>query len=68
MTERIPNNQKTSGDIVDDAPSALTPSLEEQTLRILQGKCPHNKGWTDMGHSHNSNAYECKLCSEMRFW
>lgn len=42
----------------------LTPPEEEQTMRILQGLCPHNQGWTYVGHAHNSDAYMCRLCSE----
>lgn len=45
----------------------LTPSKEEQAFLVLQGKCPHNKGWSYAGHSHNSDAYECKICREMKF-
>jgi hypothetical protein len=46
----------------------LTPSEEEQTLLILQGKCPHNGGWNYAGHGHNDDAYECKLCHEWKWW
>ena len=46
----------------------LTPSKEEQTFRILQGKCPHNGGWRYEGHGHNSYAYECKLCYHVKWW
>ncbi len=46
----------------------LTPSKEEQTLLILQGKCPHNKGWNYAGHSHNDDAYECRLCKKIKFF
>ena len=42
----------------------LTPPEEEQTMRILQGLCPHNKGWTYVGHSHNSDAYMCNSCTD----
>lgn len=47
---------------------ALTPSPEEQTALILAGKCPHNKGFSEIGHGHNSTAYECKLCRETKWW
>jgi hypothetical protein len=46
----------------------LTPSKEEQTALVLAGKCPHNKGWRYDGHSHNSEAYECVLCRETKYW
>lgn len=46
----------------------LTPSKEEQTILILAGKCPHNKGWEYTGHGHNDDAYECKLCKEIKWW
>lgn len=40
----------------------LTPTEEEQTFLILQGKCPHNKGWRYGGHGHNDEWYSCALC------
>ena len=46
----------------------FTPSKEEQTMRILQGKCPHNGGWRYAGHGHNSDCYECILCKETKWW
>ena len=46
----------------------LTPSKDEQVLLILQGKCPHNKGWKYDGHGHNSEAYTCILCDETKWW
>lgn len=45
----------------------LEPSLEEQTARILAGKCPHNRGWAYDGHSHNDDSYRCLLCGEIEF-
>jgi hypothetical protein len=45
----------------------LTPPQEEQILRLLQGKCPHNKGWRYVGHSHNDDGYACNLCGEMEW-
>jgi hypothetical protein len=45
----------------------LTPSEEEQTFLILQGKCPHNKGWRYAGHGHNDDAYDCNLCGETKW-
>lgn len=46
----------------------FTPSPEEQTKLVLEGKCPHNKGWRYAGHGHNDDAYECRLCGEIRWW
>lgn len=46
----------------------FTPSKESQILLILQGKCPHNGGWINVGHSHNEDAYECKLCRTIKWW
>lgn len=46
----------------------LTLSPEEQTKLVLEGKCPHNKGWRYVGHGHNDDAYECKLCRDINFW
>lgn len=43
-------------------PAYLTPTEEEQSLLVLQGKCPHNNGWRYGGHGHNSEAWECMLC------
>lgn len=48
--------------------SILTPKPEEQTFLILQGKCPHNKGWSYLGHGHNDDAYGCRLCGETKWW
>lgn len=48
--------------------NALTPSKEEQALLILQGKCPHNRGWDHLGYGHNSDAYKCVMCKEMKWW
>lgn len=46
----------------------LTPKKEEQTFRILQGKCPHNGGWRYAGHGHNNDCYECLLCGDTKWW
>lgn len=46
----------------------LSPSEEEQTKLILEGKCPHNRGWNDLGHGHNSTCYECVLCKQTKWW
>jgi len=51
----------------DSVEKYLTPSPEEQTFRILEGKCPHNKGWTYAGHGHNDEAYTCRLCGETKW-
>jgi len=45
----------------------LTPSPEDQTFLILQGKCPHNQGWRYIGRGHNDDFYECRLCGEIKF-
>lgn len=42
----------------------LTPSLEEQVIRILKGLCPHNEGWYYDGHGHNYSVYKCAKCGE----
>ena len=52
----------------DEMDRILTPSKEEQTLLILQGKCPHNQGWRYAGHGHKDDAYECILCKEIKWW
>lgn len=46
----------------------FTPSEEEQAILILQGKCPHNQGWNYAGHGHKDDAYECRLCGEIKWW
>jgi hypothetical protein len=51
-----------------DPDKVFTPDEEEQTKLVLEGKCPHNKGWRYMGHGHNDEAYECKLCKMMKFY
>ena len=44
----------------------LTPAPEEQTLLILSGQCPHNKGWAYYAHDGNGDAhYECKICGKL---
>jgi hypothetical protein len=42
----------------------LTPDKEEQVFLILQGKCPHNGGWSWLGHGHNDDCYRCNLCGK----
>lgn len=46
------------------ATELFTPSEQQQTMLILKGQCPHNKGWRHVGHGHNDDCYECKLCHE----
>lgn len=46
----------------------LTQLPEVQTKLVLEGKCPHNKGWHYSGHGHNDDAYECKLCGAIKWW
>lgn len=53
---------------LDPAQRWLTPSKEEQTLLILQGKCPHNQGWRWEGPHHNDDAYKCIICGEIDFY
>ena len=50
----------------DDVQNHLTPTEEEQTFLILQGKCPHNKGWHYDGHGHNYETWSCSICNESR--
>jgi hypothetical protein len=51
-----------------EATKLFTPSEEEQVVRILKGECPHNQGWVHVGHGHNDDAYECRLCDETKWW
>lgn len=51
-----------------EATELFTPSEEEQVVRILKGECPHNQGWVHVGHGHNDDAYECRLCDETKWW
>jgi hypothetical protein len=51
-----------------DIDKILTPDKEDQTVLILSGKCPHNKGWVYKGHSHNDDAYSCILCGKLEFY
>ena len=53
---------------LSDIEKFLTPSEEEQTLLILKGECPHNKGWEYTGHGHNDIAYQCRLCNALKFY
>lgn len=46
----------------DEVIKYLTPTPEEQTFLILQGKCPHNEGWSYGGHGHNDEWYVCVKC------
>lgn len=49
-------------------PKHFTLSEEEQTWRVLEGKCPHNEGWRYEGHGHNDEAWSCKICNEYKWW
>lgn len=51
-----------------EATDLFTPPEEEQVVRILKGQCPHNQGWTHIGHGHNDDYYECNMCEEMKWW
>lgn len=42
----------------------LNPTEEEQALRVLQGKCPHNRGWTYFGRYNDDIVYTCNSCGE----
>jgi len=64
---RILSNQEITWRLIDDAHGDLTPSPEEQIIRILKGLCPHNEGWSYAGHSHNDDAYKCRLCGDIDF-
>ena len=50
-----------------EATRIFTPSEEQQTWRILQGLCPHNRGWYWLGHGHNGDCYECVQCG-VKMW
>jgi len=47
-------------------PEYFTPGPEEQTRLILEGKCPHNRGWRYDGHGHNSESYSCMACGRSK--
>jgi len=44
----------------------LAPTKEEQTLLILQGKCPHNQGWTYIARYADEILYKCRMCGESK--
>lgn len=52
----------------NEANNKFTPTPEEQTYLVLQGKCPHNQGWTHDGHGHNDDCYKCKLCGQTEWY
>ena len=52
----------------DPAQRYLTPSKEEQALKILRGECPHNRGWIYSGHSHSDAAYVCSMCGKIEYY
>ena len=52
----------------DNANEWLTPTEEEQAIRILKGECPHNQGWSFEAHGHNDSAYKCRLCGEIGWY
>ena len=52
----------------EEREEVFTPSEKEQTLLVLQGKCPHNGGWKWDGHGHNDDCYVCKLCGALKWW
>lgn len=51
-----------------DIDKILTPDKEDQAILILAGKCPHNKGWSYAGHSHNDDLYRCNLCNHREWY
>lgn len=46
----------------------LTPTEDEQVALVLQGKCPHNKGWMFHAFGHNDKSYKCLECGELKFY
>lgn len=40
----------------------FAPSLEEQTYRKLQGKCPHSDGYEFVNRYGDEIRYQCKTC------
>lgn len=46
----------------------LTPTEDEQVALVLQGKCPHNKGWMFHAFGHNDKSYKCVECGELKFY
>ena len=52
----------------NDEPKHFTPSEEEQLLRILQGKCPHNMGWHYEGDGYNYESWSCVMCRDCKYW
>jgi hypothetical protein len=46
----------------------FTPTEQEQSMLVLQDKCPHNQGWRHIGHGHNDDCYECVQCGKMKWW
>jgi hypothetical protein len=42
----------------------LSPSKEEQSLLVLQGKCPHNQGWIYLGRYGDDITYICRSCGQ----
>lgn len=51
-----------------EATEWFTPDEETQLKLVLEGKCPHNKGWHYFCSGHNDNAYKCNICGEMDFY
>lgn len=40
----------------------FAPSLEEQTVLKLQGKCPHSEGYAFVNRYGEDTKYQCKMC------
>ena len=51
----------------EQATKIFTPIKEKQTFLVLEGKCPHNKGWHLEGNGYNDNVYCCKTCGDTEF-
>ena len=49
-------------------PKHFTPTKEEQTFLVLQGKCAHNNGWKYIGHGHNDEGWDCKICGHTKWY
>ena len=52
----------------EQANKLFTPDEEQQLMLILQGKCPHNQGWSWASFGHNSDAYKCNLCGQIEWY
>lgn len=46
----------------------LTPTVDEQIVLALNGKCPHNKGWKFYYRIHNDDVYKCNICKMIKLY